>query len=480
VTDQTVPHKGKVLILGAGMAGIKAAEVLHSHDMRDFIILEGNNRIGGRLHSAKLRSGHSVNAGAQTVDEGGNWVEGLKGRGNNSENPVWTLAKKCNLTTKTSNWNDNVYFIEAMGKYLNGSCPVVQNTWENITAAEKIVRRKLKRGEYPANVSLREALSDAGWHPKTDLDNCIEYYEFDFDFAVSPEKVSARGSQTYTMYYRDKEKMVVDQRGYNYVIDYLAGTFLSVNETGQINDTRLHLNTVVTDISYTGDGVRVTSAGGKVFFGDYIICTFSIGVLQKGNLTFSPPLPQQKLIAINKFQLAIYTNIYLKFNRKFWTFDNQNILFVSEKRGYFTVHINYAAFFPDDPDWYVLLITAEADLSKQVENQTENETVNQLMAILKEMYGPDVPYPVDVLIPVWYNNPLFYGSYSYRPVNFTDKEYGDMKSSVNGRLYFAGEAMYEKDCGYVQSAYFTGEATALCIIGVETDNEELKQRCPGK
>ena len=330
-----------------------------------------------------------------------------------------------------------------------------------------------------ANVSIRDALCDAGWHPTTALDNCIEYYEYDFEYGVSPDRVAAKGTQTYSMYYKDKEKMVVDQRGYNYVIEYLARTFLSVNETGHINDTRLHLNTIVTDIDYTGNTVRVTTTGGALYVSDYVICTFSIGVLQKANLTFCPPLPQQKAVAINKFQLAVYTNIFLKFDKKFWPFENQNILFASEKRGYFTFHINYAAFFPNDPNWYVLLITAEADLSKQVENQTENETVSQVMAVLKEMYGPDIPYPVDVVIPVWYNNPLFYGSFSYRPVNFTDEEYSDMKSSVNGRLYFAGEAMYEKDCGYVQSAYFSGEATGLCIVGVETGKEQLKQRCPG-
>ena len=146
-TDR-VPRKSKVLILGAGMTGIKAAEVLQSHGIKDFVILEGSNRIGGRLHSAKLRSGHSVNAGAQTVNQGGNWIAGLEGRGNNSENPIWTLAKRCNLTTRTSDWNDNVYFIEKTGKYLNQSCPVVQRTWKNITAAEKTIRRKLDSNQY--------------------------------------------------------------------------------------------------------------------------------------------------------------------------------------------------------------------------------------------------------------------------------------------------------------------------------------------
>ena len=331
-----------------------------------------------------------------------------------------------------------------------------------------------------ADVSLRDALSDAGWHPTTTLDNCIEYYEYDFEYSAIPSRLAARGSQSYSYYWEDEERIVVDERGFSYVIEYLAGTFLSVNETGHINDTRLHFNTIVTDIDYSNNTIRVTTTGGEVYVSDYVICTFSIGVLQRGNLTFRPPLPQQKVVAINKFELAVYTNIYLKFERKFWPFDYQNILFASEKRGYFTYHFNFAALFPNDPNWYVLLITAEGDLSKQVESQSEKETVSQIMDVLKEMYGPDIPYPIDVVIPVWYNNPLFYGSFSYRPVNFTDEEYDDMRSSVNGRLYFAGEALSDLLYGYVQSAYFSGETTALCIIGVEAGEGKLEKNCPGR
>jgi polyamine oxidase len=142
------PHKSKVLVLGAGMAGIKAAEVLQSHGLKDFIILEGSNRIGGRLFNAKLRSGHSVNVGAKTVNQGGNWVQGLEGRQNFTENPIWTLAKSCNLSTKLSDFDDNIYFIEKTGQYLNESSSILEETWEKIGAAEDIISRNVILGRY--------------------------------------------------------------------------------------------------------------------------------------------------------------------------------------------------------------------------------------------------------------------------------------------------------------------------------------------
>jgi len=46
--------KHKVIIIGAGIAGLAAATHLSQHDMNDFIVLEAQNRIGGRICSAKI------------------------------------------------------------------------------------------------------------------------------------------------------------------------------------------------------------------------------------------------------------------------------------------------------------------------------------------------------------------------------------------------------------------------------------------
>jgi len=46
--------KHKVIIIGAGIAGLAAATHLSQHDMNDYIVLEGQNHIGGRICSSKL------------------------------------------------------------------------------------------------------------------------------------------------------------------------------------------------------------------------------------------------------------------------------------------------------------------------------------------------------------------------------------------------------------------------------------------
>lgn len=43
-----------MLILGGGMAGIAAANTLHSEGMRDFVLLEATGRIGGRVRETSF------------------------------------------------------------------------------------------------------------------------------------------------------------------------------------------------------------------------------------------------------------------------------------------------------------------------------------------------------------------------------------------------------------------------------------------
>ena len=98
-----------VLILGGGVAGITAARTLHEQGIDDFIILEARHELGGRMMS------HTFGAagGQWTVEVGANWVQGTQ-TGDGPANPVWELAKKHNVSLRSSHNFDDV------GKYRAG------------------------------------------------------------------------------------------------------------------------------------------------------------------------------------------------------------------------------------------------------------------------------------------------------------------------------------------------------------------------
>ena len=79
------------------------------------------------------------------------------------------------------------------------------------------------------------------------------------------------------------------------------------------DDSRLLLNTVVTAIEYSDNGVRVTTSDNAYITADYAVCTFSIGVLQHTALEFKPALPMRKQFAINAMEMGIYIKVFFQF-----------------------------------------------------------------------------------------------------------------------------------------------------------------------
>lgn len=58
-------NKGKVIIIGAGASGFVAASKFIANGFRNVLILEAENRIGGRIHSIPF--------GAGVLDMGAQW-----------------------------------------------------------------------------------------------------------------------------------------------------------------------------------------------------------------------------------------------------------------------------------------------------------------------------------------------------------------------------------------------------------------------
>ena len=81
-------EKCKVIIIGAGASGLYAAYCLvTNHHTTDIIILEAEDRIGGRIYTVPFND-HCIDLGAQ-------WIHG---RG---DNPLWTFVKENNVRMAT-------------------------------------------------------------------------------------------------------------------------------------------------------------------------------------------------------------------------------------------------------------------------------------------------------------------------------------------------------------------------------------------
>lgn len=90
------------------------------------------------------------------------------------------------------------------------------------------------------------------------------------------------------------------------------------------------MNTIVSNVEYSDEGVEITMEDGSCIAADYAVCTFSLGVLQhESAVTFDPPLPDWKKTSIDMFNLGTYTKIFMQFSERFWPDDTEFFLYVS-------------------------------------------------------------------------------------------------------------------------------------------------------
>lgn len=236
-------------------------------------------------------------------------------------------------------------------------------------------------------------------------------------------------------------------------MDGEASTFLKEN------DLRLRLNTRVTNVQYSEDGVTVHNADGSCISAAYAICTFSLGVLQSHAVKFSPELPHWKKTALEKFNMGTYTKIFLQFNETFWPNETEYFLYASPTtRGYYPV---FQSLSRNDflPESNIIYVTVVSDQSYRVENMSDEETKDEIMAVLRQMFpDKDIPEPKAFMYPRWTKIPWAYGSYSNWPAGTTLEMHENLRANAD-RLWFAGEATSAEYFGFLHGAYFEGRNT---------------------
>ncbi|XP_011025476.1 PREDICTED: polyamine oxidase 1 isoform X2 [Populus euphratica] len=250
--------------------------------------------------------------------------------------------------------------------------------------------------------------------PKTPIELAIDFILHDFEMA-EVEPIS-----TYVEF-GEREFLVADDRGYEHLLYKMAENFLFTSE-GKILDNRLKLNKVVRDLQHSRNGVVVKTEDGCVYEANYVILSASIGVLQSDLISFRPPLPHME-------------NAY--------------------------------------PGSNILVVTLTNGESKRVEAQSDEETLEEAMGVLRDMFGPNIPNATDVLVPRWWNNRFQRGSYSNYPIISDNQDVHYIKAPV-GRIFFTGEHTSERFSGYVHGGYLAGIDTSKSLLEEMRKQKERK------
>ncbi|KDQ23861.1 hypothetical protein PLEOSDRAFT_1079138 [Pleurotus ostreatus PC15] len=427
-TNPNAKSNPRILILGAGVAGITAARTLYRNGHHNFLVIEARDEIGGRLRSHTFGNG-------TTIELGANWVQGTQ-VGDGPSNPIWDLARKHNARTAFNDYSSiTTYDGSGLVNYTN----VVDDAADNL---EKI--------------SGLAGYSLVGAKPQSSHDKVAEYFNFDWEYGDTPSATSLAAAGLVRVSqgtFSDEARLSIDQRGFKVIITAEAKEFL--------RPSQLLLSSTVRTIGYAPSGVRVTLANGTLISGDYVLCTFSLGVLQNDDVRFEPELPDWKMEAIQSVTMTTYTKVFLQFSRKFW-FDTEASLpsspltwpmglYADKERGRYPVwqSLDHPKFLNGSG---ILFVTVTGQYSERIEALPDQQVQSEVMGVLHSMFPKtDIPPPSDFFFPRWHSDPLYRGSYSNWPASFTREHHDNLRASIG--------------CGKRKRLWFAGEATSLRYFG---------------
>uniref|UniRef100_A0A0E0CCJ2 Amine oxidase domain-containing protein n=1 Tax=Oryza meridionalis TaxID=40149 RepID=A0A0E0CCJ2_9ORYZ len=444
----------------------KAGKRLWEAGITDVLILEATDRIGGRMHKQSF-------AGVN-VEIDANWVEGVNGE---KMNPIWPIV---NSTLKLRSFRSdfdslaqNVYKEYVHFHNHNGGLCDEAYVQKRMDRADEVDKsgENLSATLHPSGrddmsiLSMQRLNDHLPNGPSSPVDMAVDYFTYDYEFAEPPRVTSLQNTvplPTFTDF-GDDNYFVADQRGYESVVHHLAGRYLNADKSGNIADARLKLNKVVREISYSSTGVTVKTEDNSTYQADYVMVSASLGVLQSDLIEFKPQLPSWKILAIYQFDMAVYTKIFVKFPKRFWPegAGREFFLYASTRRGYYGV---WQEFEKQYPDANVLLVTVTDEESRRIEQQPDSQTKAEIMEVVRSMFpDEDVPDATDILVPRWWSDRFFRGSFSNWPIGVSRYEYDQLRAPV-GRVYFTGEHTSERYNGYVHGAFLAGIDSAEILI----------------
>ncbi|PIN16054.1 Amine oxidase [Handroanthus impetiginosus] len=442
------PHNSlpTVIVVGGGISGIAAARMLQNASFK-VILLESQDRIGGRIHT-------DYSFGCP-VDMGASWLHGVC-----NENPLSPVIRRLGLTLYRTSGDDSILYDHDLESYalfdINGHQVPQSVVVEVGVAFKKILEETDKvRNEQSNDISVKEAISIVlDRHPELRQEGLayevLQWYicRMEAWFAADADKISLKAW--------DQEKVLsgghgLMVQGYSPVIKALA------------RDIDIRLNHRVKKIVNGYNKVVVTVEDGRKLVADAAIVTVPLGILKANLINFEPRLPDWKLSAISDLGVGNENKIALRFDHVFWP--NVEFLGVvagtSYSCGYF-LNLHKATGHP------VLVYMAAGGLADDLEKLSDQAAADFVMLQLKRMF-PDATDPVQYLVSRWGTNQDILGCYSYDAVGNSADIYDRLRAPV-GNLFFGGEAVSVDHQGSVHGAYSAG------IMAAESCQRHLMQR----
>lgn len=415
---------GRVVVVGAGLAGLSAARALQDAG-RSVVVIEARDRIGGRIHSSRLWPGLPMDLGAS-------WIHGQDG------NPLTELAQAAGARVAVTRY-ESALLLGPRGEEID----------PDLRPAERLLRDALRAAEgQGSDLSVMQAIEGhPGWQrADAALRRLVMYLvnsTLEQEYGGGARRLSAWHGEEADEF--DGEDALFPG-GFDQIPAYLA------------RGLDIRLSAEVTQIGPEGvrlaDGTRIEAQG--------IICTLPLGVLQAGRVRFDAPLAPARQAAIDGLGMGLLNKCFLRFDRVHWPADVDWIGWLGPTVGLWGEWVSLvpAVGVP------VLLGFNAADQAAEVEAMTDRDTAAAAHEALRAMLGTGFPAPQAAQVTRWGKDRHALGSYSFKAVGTGPATRRALAGADwDGRLWFAGEATEARYFGTAHGAVLSGRAAARGMAG---------------
>jgi monoamine oxidase len=416
----------RVLVIGAGMAGLTVADCL-SNGGFEVLMLEARPRAGGRIHTI-----HPEFSSAP-VELGAEFIHG-------DRNEVWDLAAEVPgfHTTETPDRHWEVR---------NGKLRENEHFWEDL---EEVMGKfeEAKRDETFASFMRR--LRGVSEHARTLARDYVEGFH-----AARPEKIGIAALA---------EAEAAAEKAHGQRQFHVAGGYDSLVrwkvQRLQEREVGIRFEAIARAVRWRRGKVGVL-VNGEVIAGRAAVVTVPLGVLQavngEGAIVFEPALPKKRR-AIEALRMGNIVKLTLALEEPIWP---------REVSGF--IHAHGAAF----PTWWIdergLVLTGWAGAARAdaFSRKSEDAILQTAIAELAEVFGVGKGRIERAIRQSfrhdWRNDPLSRGAYSFVPAGESDAT-AELAEPVEDTLFFAGEALAPAgEQGTVHGAITSGMKAAELV-----------------